>query len=159
MAGQSMFLESRFERAIGRLCVNKAIPLRLKLWNGRHIDPSPAPTVTVIVPKASALRYFISPDLAKLGEAFVEGHIRVEGSIHEVFRVAERLARAMAANTRAGFHRVAGHSRERDRKAIEYHYDVSNELRLWVCQWADECLPGPGQSCREYSGRTASAHT
>jgi len=123
-----MFLETRFERAIGRLAAGDVIPVRLKLWNGRHVDLSPAPTVTVIVPKASALRYFISPDLAKLGEAFVEGHIRVEGSIHEIFRVAEQLARSVAATTRAGFHRVRGHTRDRDRKGIEYHYDVSNEF-------------------------------
>jgi cyclopropane-fatty-acyl-phospholipid synthase len=123
-----MFLESRFEQTIGRIFANGAVPLRLKLWNGRRIDFSPAPTVTVIVPKVSALRYFISPDLNKLGEAFVEGHIRVEGSIHEIFRVAESLARSVAANTRAGFHRVARHTRDRDRKAIEFHYDVSNDF-------------------------------
>ena len=64
----------------------------------------------------------------KLGEAFVEGHIRVEGSIHEIFRVAESLARNVAAHTRAGFHRAARHSRNRDRKAIEFHYDVSNDF-------------------------------
>jgi len=123
-----MFLESRFEQAIGRIFANGAVPLRLKLWNGRHIDLAPAPTVTVIIPKMSALRYFISPDLNKLGEAFVEGHIRVEGSIHEIFRVAESLARNVAAHTRAGIHRAARHSRDRDRKAIEFHYDVSNDF-------------------------------
>ncbi|MGZ5176566.1 MAG: class I SAM-dependent methyltransferase [Burkholderiales bacterium] len=123
-----MFLESRFEQAIGRIFSNGAVPLRLKLWNGRRIDLSPAPTVTVIIPKVSALRYFISPDLNKLGEAFVEGHIRVEGSIHEIFRVAESLARNVAAHTRAGFHHVARHTRARDRKAIEFHYDVSNDF-------------------------------
>ncbi|MGZ5092137.1 MAG: class I SAM-dependent methyltransferase [Burkholderiales bacterium] len=123
-----MFLRSRFEHAIGRIFANGAVPLRLKLWNGRHIDLSSAPTVTVIIPKMSALRYFISPDLNKLGEAFVEGHTRVEGSIHEIFRVAESLARNVAAHTRAGFHRAARHSRNRDRKAIEFHYDVSNDF-------------------------------
>ena len=74
-----MFLESRFEHAVGRIFANGAVPLRLKLWNGRRIDLSPAPTVTVIVPKMSALRYFISPDLNKLGEAFVEAGSRAVG--------------------------------------------------------------------------------
>lgn len=123
-----MFLESRFEQAIGRIFANGAVPLRLELWNGRRIDLSPAPTVTVTVPKLSALRYFIAPDLNKLGEAFVEGHIRVEGSIHEIFRVAESIARSVVATTRAGFHRVARHTPDRDRKAIEFHYDVSNDF-------------------------------
>lgn len=123
-----MFLERRFEQAIGRICANNAVPLRLKLWNGRHIDLSPAPIVTMILPKVSALRYFLAPDLNKLGEAFVEGHIRAEGSIHDIFRVAEKLAHSVAGTTWAGFRRVARHTRHLDRKAIEYHYDVSNDF-------------------------------
>lgn len=123
-----MFLQNRFYRAIDRIRADGSIPLRLELWNGRRIDLSPAPTVTVAIPKLSALRYFISPDLNQLGEAFVEGHIRVEGSIHEVFRVAENLARRVASRARSGFHWFQSHSRSLDRKAIEYHYDVSNEF-------------------------------
>lgn len=123
-----MFLESRFQRVVDRIRAAGPIPLRLELWNGRCFDLSQKPTVTVAIPKPSALRYFISPDLNKLGEAFVEGHIRVEGSIHEVFRIAESLASRAAATTRSGFRWFARHSRDRDRKAIEYHYDVSNDF-------------------------------
>lgn len=123
-----MFLETRFERVIDRIRANAVIPLRLELWNGHRFDLSPEPTVTIAIPAPSALRYFIPPDLNKLGEAFVEGHIRVEGSMDEVFRVAESLARSVAATTRAGFHYVTRHSHNRDRKAIEYHYDVSNDF-------------------------------
>jgi cyclopropane-fatty-acyl-phospholipid synthase len=123
-----MFLETRFERVIDRVRANAVIPLRLELWNGHRFDLSPAPTVTIAIPTPSALRYFIPPDLNKLGEAFVEGHIRVEGPLQEVFRVSEHLARSVAASTRAGFRFVKRHSRDRDRKAIEYHYDVSNDF-------------------------------
>jgi cyclopropane-fatty-acyl-phospholipid synthase len=123
-----MFLESRFQRVVDQIRATGPIPLRLELWNGRCFDLSQKPTVTVAIPKLSALRYFISPDLNKLGEAFVEGHIRVEGSIHDVFRIAESLARRAAATTRSGFHRFTPHTRNRDRKAIEYHYDVSNDF-------------------------------
>ncbi len=123
-----MFLEKRFKRLIDRIRANAVIPLRLELWNGHRFDLSPAPTVTIAILAPSALRYFVPPDLNKLGEAFVEGHIRVEGSMHEVFRVSENLARSVAATTRAGFHYVTRHSRHRDRKAIDYHYDVSNDF-------------------------------
>jgi cyclopropane-fatty-acyl-phospholipid synthase len=123
-----MFLEHRFEQEINRIGKSTAIPLRLELWNGRRIDLSSRPTVTVAIPRRSALQYFIAPDLNTLGEAFVQGHIRVEGSIHEVFKVAESLARSLAASTRAGWLRFFRHSRERDREAITYHYDVSNEF-------------------------------
>jgi cyclopropane-fatty-acyl-phospholipid synthase len=123
-----MFLETRFERLIDRVRATTPIPLRLELWNGHRFDLAPAPTVTIAIPKPSALRYFVPPDLNKLGEAFVEGHIRVEGPLHEVFRVCASLARSVAASTRAGFHFVTRHSRSRDREAIEYHYDVSNDF-------------------------------
>jgi len=121
-------LENRFERAIDRIRADGAVPVRREVWNGHRFDLSSEPTVTIAIPKRSALRYFVSPDLNKLGEAFVEGHIRVEGPIHEVFRVAESLARNVAASARAGFQRFRSHSRSRDRKAIEYHYDVSNDF-------------------------------
>ena len=94
-----MFLENRFEKLIDRVAANTTIPLRVELWNGQQFCLSPKPTVTVVVPKASALRYFIPPDLNKLGEAFVEGHIRAEGSIHELFRVAESLRATCRDNT------------------------------------------------------------
>ncbi len=123
-----MLLEHRFERTVGRLAAGGGIPLRLKLWNGRRFDLAPAPTVTVSIPKPSALRYFIAPDLNKLGKAFVEGDIRVEGPIHDVFRVAEKIARRIA-GTRFRLPAFARrHTRHRDRRAIEYHYDVSNDF-------------------------------
>lgn len=121
-----MLLEYRFERMMGRLAGGN-IPLRLQLWNGRCFDLAPSPTVTVSIPKPSALRYFISPDLNKLGEAFVEGDIRVEGPIHDVFRVAENLA-SRATGRHARVHAAARHKRHDDYRAIAYHYDVSNEF-------------------------------
>jgi cyclopropane-fatty-acyl-phospholipid synthase len=113
---------------IERMLATAAVPLQIRLWNGRQMNFSAAPTVTVFVPKPSALRYFFPPNLNNLGEAFVEGHIRVEGSIHELFRVAERLARSIAVSTRTGIQRLGRHSRKMDRKAIQYHYDVSNDF-------------------------------
>jgi cyclopropane-fatty-acyl-phospholipid synthase len=98
------------------------------LWNGRRFDLSAEPTVTIGVPKPSALRYFISPDLNQLGEAFVEGYINVKGPLHDIFSVAERMARATVDSTRAHLHRTVPHTRARDRAAIAHHYDVSNDF-------------------------------
>ena len=123
-----MFLENRFERALHKVVAHSAIPVRLELWNGRRYDLSANPTVTIAIPGPAALRYFISPDLNKLGEAFVEGHISIKGSIHEIFKVGERLAHAAAGKARTGLYRVAAHTRERDRAAIAHHYDVSNDF-------------------------------
>ena len=123
-----MFLEWKLSRAIERLKARTSIPLRLELWNGHRFDLASSPTVTVAIPRPAALRYFLSPDLNKLGEAFVEGHIRVQGPIEEIFRVAEAFARNAAASTRAGLTRFLPHGRMLDRKSIQYHYDVSNEF-------------------------------
>jgi cyclopropane-fatty-acyl-phospholipid synthase len=123
-----MLLEYRFERMVSRLAAGAGIPLRVQLWNGRRFDLSPHPTVTISIPRPSALRYFISPDLNKLGKAFVEGDIQVDGPIHDVFRVAENLARRIAGKRPRFRVKALRHTRHHDRRAIEYHYDVSNEF-------------------------------
>jgi cyclopropane-fatty-acyl-phospholipid synthase len=129
-----MFLENRFEKLVEKVRGTQPVPLRLKLWSGRSYELGPDPTVTVTIPKASALRYFVSPDLMTLGEAYVEGHIDLDGSVHEVFRVGERFARvAGGRGALAPLKKVVAHTKTRDRKAIEYHYDVSNDFyALWL---------------------------
>ncbi len=128
-----MFLERRLERLIEKLRQSAAISLRLELWNGRAFDLATQPKVKIGVPGPSALRFLVSPDLMKLGQAYVEGTLRVEGPILEVFRVAESLARAAASRGRSGLRRVWRHTRRRDRDAIRYHYDVSNDFySLWL---------------------------
>ena len=123
-----MLLEKAFERTIDALRQGTGIPLRVELWTGQKFDLSRDPKVTIGIPEASALRYFVSPDLSKLGEAFVEGHIRVEGAIGEVFSVAESIARRIVGHSKTQPRPSNGHSPERDRRAIEYHYDVSDEF-------------------------------
>ncbi|MGA8862906.1 MAG: cyclopropane-fatty-acyl-phospholipid synthase family protein [Gallionella sp.] len=123
-----MFIESRFEKLFKRIPPGVNLPLRVVLWNGREFNLSAEPTVTVHIPTLSALRYFMPPDLNKLAVAFVEGRIRVEGSIHEIFRIAENLVSSVAPKKPARFHFFTRHSHRRDREAIEYHYDVSNEF-------------------------------
>jgi len=128
-----MFLEHRLERLVEKLKQTAAIPLRLELWNGRAFDLTSHPTVKIGVPSPSALRFLISPDLMKLGQAYVEGYLRVEGPILEIFRVADSLARNAASRGHKGLRRFWHHTKKRDRKAIEYHYDVSNDFySLWL---------------------------
>ncbi len=124
-----MYLENRLARIADRVKSQDPIPLRLKLWNGRTFDLGPEPRVSVAFPRRSALRYFVWPDLAKLGEAYVEGRILVEGSLKDVFDVGVLYARKVASASKlAGIRRVVSHSRARDKKAIQYHYDVSNDF-------------------------------
>src|SRR4051812_23777467 len=123
----AIFSENRIERFVDSLRGQASIPLRIELWNGRRIDLGRDPKVTVRLPSAAALKYFLRPDLNRLGEAYVEGHIKVSGSVHDMFRVAESIARAAGA-TRTAPKPFSRHTRQLDRKAIEHHYDVSNDF-------------------------------
>ena len=128
-----MFLERRLERLVAKLKRSASIPLRLELWNGRAFDLASEPKVKIGVTSPSALRFLVSPNLMKLGYAYVEGYLRVEGPILEVFRVAESLARSAASRGSRGLHRVWRHTKRADRDAIQYHYDVSNDFySLWL---------------------------
>jgi cyclopropane-fatty-acyl-phospholipid synthase len=140
----NMFFEKRFTKAVEQLRAQVELPLRIELWNGRQFDFGSAPSVNVRIPTVSALRYFISPNLSKLGEAFVEGHIEVQGSPDHVFKVAEGLARGVAEKMPSVFRWVARHSRAVDRAAIEYHYDVSDDFYSLFLD------PGMVYSCAYY---------
>jgi cyclopropane-fatty-acyl-phospholipid synthase len=76
------------------------------------------------------VKYLARADLAALGEAYVEGHIDVEGPIGDAIRAAESLARRLSGGRKG---RIPGllrnlHSKKTDSAAIRYHYDVSNDF-------------------------------
>ncbi len=122
-------LENRMDRLAASLRAAHNIPINIRLWNGKTYTLGETPKVTITVPKARSLSYLVSPDFMKLGEAYVEGHIEVEGRLSDIFSVGERLARSAARTSRmAGLKWMVTHTRQRDRKAIQYHYDVSNEF-------------------------------
>jgi cyclopropane-fatty-acyl-phospholipid synthase len=128
-----MFLEQRLERYVEKLRQTASVPLRLELWNGRAFDFAAHPTVKISVPRPSAMRYLVATDLMKLGQAYVEGYLRIEGPILDIARVAETLTRSAAAHGRHSLRRFLSHTKRGDRAAIAYHYDVSNEFySLWL---------------------------
>lgn len=131
-----MFWEKRLNHWVEKIRQHAALPLRLQLWNGRQFDfGDRVPQVTVRVPDASALSYLLTPSLANLGTAYVEGRIEVEGRINEIITVGNALA-AQVLKPEGRFARLARrarHSKEKDAEAIRYHYDVSNDFyKLWL---------------------------
>jgi cyclopropane-fatty-acyl-phospholipid synthase len=121
-------VEGRLGRLAERIRATDPVPLRIRLWTGRSYELGPDPAVTLSVPSPAALRYLRAPDLMKLGEAYVEGHIDLEGPVSEAFRVGERFAAAAGGAQPFAPLARAIHTRKRDKKAIEYHYDVSNDF-------------------------------
>jgi cyclopropane-fatty-acyl-phospholipid synthase len=129
-----MAIEARIERALEGLRGRAGIPLAIELWNGRRIALADTPTVTLRVPSKRALKYLAHADLARLGEAYVEGHVEVEGPIAEVMRAASGLAAHLGRSKQGKLPPLLNlHTRRRDAEAIRYHYDVSNDFyALWL---------------------------
>lgn len=123
-----MLLQNGIERVIERVLAQSPIPMRVELWDGRRFEVGAAPTVSLKITGPRALPYFLAPTLDRLGEAFVEGHVEVEGPVHDVIRAGVGLASRASDNARAAPPSPKRHSRELDRDAIAYHYDVSNEF-------------------------------
>ena len=128
-------LEAQIEKMIGQLRREASVPLAIELWNGKRYALGDPATVTLRVPAASAVKYLAHADLAKLGEAYVEGHIDVDGPISDAIRAAEGLARRLGGEKKGRLPQVLRnlHSKKNDSAAIRYHYDVSNDFyRLWL---------------------------
>jgi len=129
-----MTIEARIESMVNDLRSRANLPLAIALWNGRRFDFSDAPCVTLRISTVAGLRYLVKPSLASLGEAYVEGHLEIEGSIAEALRAVAGLAGDQAASSK-GRKPLLGylHTRKRDAEAIRHHYDVSNDFyALWL---------------------------
>ena len=130
----------------------------VRAWDGTIWEPDPGqPTrFTLVLQHPGAVRkMFWPPRPYTLGEAYIYDDIDLEGDIHAFFAVAGYLyemrpglgrrlrwlkrlfALPGGGRPRAGrlAARLSGsiHSRERDRQAVSYHYDVSNDFyQLWL---------------------------
>jgi cyclopropane-fatty-acyl-phospholipid synthase len=129
----ALFWKRQFERFVARMRVH-AIPARVRLWNGLEAVLGDDPRVTFTVPSAASLRQVIRPSLDRLGAAYVEGRLEVEGKLADILQVAVRLARLGSPKARR-LPRMFHHTRAVDSDAIRYHYDVSNRFySLWLDQ-------------------------
>lgn len=146
-----------FLRTLLRDCRPRDFTVRL--WDGASWDPEPgqASRFTLAVHRPDALRrMFWPPTELALGEAYVRGDFDVEGDFESAFSLADHLAsfrprlterlalaRLLMALPRAdhaaaadrGAPKLDGprHSPDRDRRAVSFHYDVSNGFyALWL---------------------------
>jgi cyclopropane-fatty-acyl-phospholipid synthase len=129
----------------------------VRLWDGTcWPDEAPRPAVLVLK-HPGALRAMLLPGTeVGLGEAYLYDDFDIEGSIESVFGLADTLTGSSqdwrkklhigsdltrlpegerSRQTRRGPARLRGrlHSIDRDRQAVIYHYDVSNDFyALWL---------------------------
>ncbi len=128
-----MLFSSRVEKKLAELEARGKLPFAIELWDGRRFSAAGRASVVLRVPRVASLRHLAQPDLAALGEAYVEGDLELEGPIAEALRAAEALARTWSRSIKGRLPRLGAHSKKRDSEAIQYHYDVSNDFyRLWL---------------------------
>src|SRR5690242_12589829 len=132
--------------------------LAVRLWDGTVWRPPRAsahPRTTVVLQHPAALRaMFTDPSDLTLGEAYIFNDFDIEGDLARMFSIVEqtfergfgildkvryaallrKLPKPPRHDDNAGLHLVGSpHSRERDRRAVTYHYDLSNDFyRLWL---------------------------
>jgi cyclopropane-fatty-acyl-phospholipid synthase len=109
-------------------------PLVIELLDGDRVSFGTCAHVCLRVRDLLGLRALACPSLATLGEAFVDGHIDIDGDMATAISLAEALVDAADAPVidRASL-RPSRHSRHRDRDDIAFHYDVGNDFyRLWL---------------------------
>ena len=132
-----MFWEKKLAQWVEDVKTKANLPARLVLWDGQQHDfgQFAAPQVTLHVKSATALPYLLEPSLDNLGEAYVKGKIDIEGKLSDIINISYQLARntVTSASKLARVRRYFHHSKSSDKKAIQYHYDVSNEFyKLWL---------------------------
>lgn len=113
------------------------LPVTIRLWNGRQYELGDfdRPAIMLTVREASALPLLLTPSLANLGEAYVQEKIDFEGKVQDIIDIGYRLANtALGSDSRFGrMVRRFAHSKDDDKEAIAYHYDVSNDFyKLWL---------------------------
>ncbi len=134
-----MPLRDRFLEFLRRRLAGTALPLRVAFWDGGVFDFAPAPIVTIRIRSPRVMRLFLTGNMGRLGEAYVEGDIGVEGRLQDVLRIgitiAERIGQSPVIRRIAPLlaRLPRRHSKRRDAEAISYHYDVSNRFyALWL---------------------------
>ena len=130
-----MYSEAGLLSKLGKKLVSKQLPLRICLWNNNFIDLGPEPSVCITIKNPRAALCFLKPKLDRLGKAYVEGEIDIEGPLPHVMEIAVELS---GSESRRKFHPLTDyfalrHCRRRDERAIRFHYDIANDFyALWL---------------------------
>lgn len=132
-----MLWEKQLSKWATELRAELDLPVRVDLWAGKPIDLGnfSTPLVTIKLKSPTAVAYLLDPSLDNLGEAYIKGKIDVEGRLSDIIAMGYALADSSVRKngTLAKVAQFFQHTKASDRKAIQYHYDVSNEFyHLWL---------------------------
>lgn len=128
----------------------------IRFWDGSEWEAEPGqPTrFTIVLNHAGALRQmFLPPSERAIGEAYIFGDMDIEGELDGIWDLALNMMHrkwSLAENLRFGLQLLrlppakhtnnhhaglsgSAHTPQRDREAVQFHYDVSNDFyALWL---------------------------
>lgn len=128
-------LQSQVLRLVEQRLRRERLPVNFEFWNGKALKLSDSPSVTVNVRSPKGLSSLIRPTLGKFARNYVEQHIDLIGGAREIIRLGESMCQASSRIASKSWFSLnwRRHNRSADRRAISYHYDVSNEFYgLWL---------------------------
>ncbi len=140
------------------LVEHKPCNFDIQFWDGTiwHAEPCMPATFTLVLKHPGALRrMFWPPNQLTIGEAFIYDDFDIKGDILDAFKLGETLLNlrwGLVEKMHYGRHLLslpsgdgsspaqrravldgALHSSQRDRQAVTYHYNISNDFyRIWL---------------------------
>ncbi len=125
-------LEAKLEKWI-TANADASLPVAIVLPSGRRIELATPAKVVIRLHELSAIRHLLNPTISTIGSAYVEGQIDLDGKIEDIVDMVIELAKTGGGSdfevSQAGFfQRLKAHTRRRDKEAIEFHYDISNDF-------------------------------
>jgi cyclopropane-fatty-acyl-phospholipid synthase len=125
---------------IESLLSSLSVPMTLQLPNGQRVA-RPDSRVSLAFSEWTTLAKLASGKVGAIGEAYVEGRVQIEGAMRDIIAAAISMLPGDPSETTTTwwtrFQRRARsralHSRGKDARQIEFHYDVSDDFyALWL---------------------------
>lgn len=111
------------------------LPIHVTFWDGGEAGDAQSAILHIRLNSPAALTAFIKPTLGGLARAYVEGQLDLDASPQDILSVASGLCDGDVCRDETGSDawKWWRHTRSRDRRNIQYHYDVSNDFYgLWL---------------------------
>ena len=130
-----MMLNQLLVYQVRRRVEASGLPFVVEFWNGEMVGAVDDAAVRVRLHQPASLRAMADPSLGALARAYVEGALDLDGNVRDILALGDRLCNAGECKPKTGSDgwKWWRHTRSRDRRNIQYHYDVSNDFYgLWL---------------------------